>query len=163
VPSVFQRERNFSFHQIDEDKTISIAEGQQQLIYGAIKIRGELIIRGNLSFVQRKKEQEIIIPEHNENFSVKTVIENQVLDIKENQEMIITGKFKIRGNAKIRGQLTLISNERNTFDEFDCLPPFMIEENEYYFIKKNKVAYLPRKITVRGNIKIRGNLVIGGN
>jgi hypothetical protein len=154
---------SFSIKEIDVDRTTLIPAKQQMIIYGPLKIRGQLKVKGSLVLLPEKKQTIPVIPVHKDNFSYRNIEQNVIIEVLKNQEMIVSNFIKIRGELKVNGKLTIVSTKRpRILTIADCVPPYIIEEDTIYIINTNKILNNPRFLKVRGTIKNRGYLMIGG-
>lgn len=152
---------NFSYTRILVNEEKTIPSFQQMNVFGGVEVFGQLNVLGRVTLTESYQlATDPLEFVHEQNFNYETVESNQLVKIPNNQQMSLFGQFNLRGTLNLLGSFALASLKLD--EEDDYLPPYLVEDGEKYFVKKNRSLQVPRSFVLNGTIENFGMIFLGG-
>lgn len=152
---------NFSHFQILSNQEKIVPSGQQMNVFGMLQNFGQLEVLGQLNITKIYEKpvepQEFV---EAKNFSYREIASNESIEVPLRQQMSVSGMFKNFGTFVLKGQLVL-EDVRVDYED-DYLPPWRIESDESYVVRKNRILQVPRMLVNFGTLKNDGIVYLGG-
>jgi hypothetical protein len=151
---------NYSHRRIEALEEKIIPQNQQMILSGSLELNGSLRLLGETVLIQSNQSFDSPDPVlFEDNHSYKTILAFEKKAVPRNQQMPLFGGIKLEGSLSVFGEVVMASPYLDEIDDY--LPPFIIEAQEIYKVAKNRLMQLPIYLTLNGNLKLNGFLMLG--